>query len=268
MALIKKFYVYTLSDPRDNKIFYIGKGTAARNYAHTHRVPRPNDSNMSPKSKMIREILDADLKVVSTITDRFEHEQDAYDAEAKLIADTPDLLNSMAGGSGRKADPETKDKIYGLTAKQEKFAQLIVAGDKNYSDCYREAYDADGMTDKQINEEASKLQTNPKITQRVEALRKPIIKKTGIVYDDIISGLQRASEIAEQTAQPAAMVSALRELGKLIDAYPAEKKEISINDDMIARIQAGRRLASAKMKIVEQGTEQVQLDTSKMEQMQ
>ena len=107
------------------------------------------------------------------------------------------------------------------------------------------------MTDKQINEEASKLQNNPKITQRVEAIRKPIIKKTGVVYDDIISGLQRASEIAEQTAQPAAMVSALRELGKLIDAYPAEKKEISINDDMIARIQAGRRLHADKMKSAE-----------------
>jgi hypothetical protein len=251
MTALQKFYVYTLADPRDNKIFYIGKGTAARNYAHTHRVPRPNDGNMSPKSKMIRDILDAGHEVTSIIVERFAEEQDAYDYEAELIEQTPDLLNSMAGGSGRKADPNSDGKKYGLTSKQEKFSQLVAAGKLTYSDCYREAYEASGMTDKQINEEACVLHASPKITQRVELIRAPIIKKTQVVYDDIISGLQRASNIAEQTAQPAAMVSALRELGKLIDAYPAEKKEISINDDMIARIQAGRQLHSDKLKTVD-----------------
>jgi len=128
---------------------------------------------------------------------------------------------------------------------------LVSAGNKNYSDCYREAYDAGGMTDKQINEEASKLQNNPKIAQRVELIRAPVIKKTQVVYDDIISGLQRASDIAEQTAQPAAMVSALRELGKLIDAYPAEKRELTVNDDMIERIQAGRRLHRERLQTID-----------------
>jgi hypothetical protein len=50
--------------------------------------------------------------------------------------------------------------------------------------------------------------------------------------------------LAEQTAQAGAMVSALRELGKLIDAYPAERKEVQINDDMVNRIHAGRRMAA------------------------
>ena len=47
------------------------------------------------------------------------------------------------------------------------------------------------------------------------------------------------------------MVSALRELGKLIDAYPAEKKEITVNDDMIERIQAGRARASERLRTIE-----------------
>jgi hypothetical protein len=251
MAATQKYYVYTLADPRDDKIFYIGKGTAARNYAHTHRVPRPNDSNMSPKSKKIRDILDADLQVKSTIVKRFYEEQDAYDYEAKLISKAKGLLNSMAGGSGRKSEASSDGKVYGLTSKQEKFAQLVAAGELSYSDCYRQAYDAEGMTDKQINEEASKLQNNPKITQRVEMIRAPIVEKVQVKYDDIISGLQRATSIAEQTAQPAAMVSALRELGKLIDAYPAEKKEITVNDDMIERIQAGRARASERLRTIE-----------------
>ncbi len=129
MAATQKYYVYTLADPRDEKIFYIGKGTAARNYAHTHRVPRPNDSNMSPKSKKIRDILDADLQVKSTIVKRFYEEQDAYDYEAKLISKAKGLLNSMAGGSGRKSEASSDGKVYGLTSKQEKFAQLVAAGE-------------------------------------------------------------------------------------------------------------------------------------------
>ena len=130
-----------------------------------------------------------------------------------------------------------------LNEKQEKFAQLVAAGDQCFSDCYRSAYDTQRMTNKQINEEASLLASNPKVTQRVEQIKAPVINKAQVKRDDIIVSLLRAVDLAEQTAQTGAMVSALRELGKLIDAYPAEKKEVTVSDDIVTRLQEGRQRA-------------------------
>jgi hypothetical protein len=246
-----KFYVYTLTDPRTLQVFYIGKGTAARSYAHTHKLD-VRETDASPKARKVREIVDAGEEVIVNIIKRFEFENDAYEYEAELIAKTPNLLNSVAGGGGDRAEitKANDGKNYSLTPKQEKFSQLIAAGDKSYSDCYRIAYDTERMNDKQIHEEASKLSSHPKVTQRVEQINAPVINKTQIKREDIIVSLQRAVDLAEQTAQTGAMVSALRELGKLIDAYPAEKKELTVSDDIVARIQEGRQRAIETMILV------------------
>ena len=106
------------------------------------------------------------------------------------------------------------------------------------------------MNDKQIHEEASKLSSHPKVTQRVAQINAPVINKTQVKREDIIVSLQRAVDLAEQTAQTGAMVSALRELGKLIDAYPAEKKELTVSDDIVARLQEGRQRAIETMILV------------------
>ena len=186
------------------------------------------------------------------IIKRFEFENDAYDYEAEMIAKTPNLLNSVAGGGGDRAEVTKANdgKNYALTPKQEKFSQLIAAGDKSFSDCYRLAYDTQRMNDKQIHEEASKLSSHPKVTQRVAQINAPVINKTQVKREDIIVSLQRAVDLAEQTAQTGAMVSALRELGKLIDAYPAEKKELTVSDDIVARLQEGRQRAIETMILV------------------
>ena len=47
-----------------------------------------------------------------------------------------------------------------------------------YTDAYRSAYKTNRMTDKTINEEASRLKDNPKITARVKELRDIAAKPT------------------------------------------------------------------------------------------
>ena len=68
-----KFYVYTLIDPRDLSVFYIGKGTAARSYAHTHKLD-VRETDASPKARRVRQILDAGEEVIVNIIKRFEDE--------------------------------------------------------------------------------------------------------------------------------------------------------------------------------------------------
>ncbi len=63
-----------------------------------------------------------------------------------------------------------------LTKKQDIFSTEVIK-QNTLSDAYRTAYDTKNMTDKQINEEASKLMKNPKIAQRVTALKNEIEKK-------------------------------------------------------------------------------------------
>jgi len=63
-----------------------------------------------------------------------------------------------------------------LTAKQESFAVLVSEVDplgkrvRNLSDSYRQAYCAERMTGKSINEAASRLRHDRKVSSRIEAL--------------------------------------------------------------------------------------------------
>ena len=60
-----------------------------------------------------------------------------------------------------------------LTAKQEKFCQNIIKG-MTQADAYRDAYSCKKMTDNAIYTEASLLVDNPKISQRIQELRKQV----------------------------------------------------------------------------------------------
>lgn len=64
-----------------------------------------------------------------------------------------------------------------LTANQEAFARGIAEG-MTYTDAYRSAYKTERMTEKTINEEASRLKDNPKISARVKELRDMAAKPT------------------------------------------------------------------------------------------
>lgn len=64
----------------------------------------------------------------------------------------------------------------GLTTKMEMFCQEVVK-QPTYSAAYRIAYDSKNMTDKSINEEASKLMSDPNISQRVKELKKGVAEK-------------------------------------------------------------------------------------------
>lgn len=58
-----------------------------------------------------------------------------------------------------------------LTPKQEQFAKNIVIENMTQADAYRQAYDAENMSDNAIYREASLLVDNPKVAQRMKELR-------------------------------------------------------------------------------------------------
>ncbi len=88
------WYVYALRDPRDNKVFYIGKGKGNRVFQHAQAAASlDGGSEMSPKLDLIRAIHDSGNAVQTYIVRHgLSSEQAAYDVEAAMI-DTLRLLD-------------------------------------------------------------------------------------------------------------------------------------------------------------------------------
>lgn len=90
LVSLNGYYVYALVDPRDDKVFYIGKGTGNRVFSHEM------ESDKSPKSEKkklqkIRDIEKDGFSVKRFIVNWGLSENEAFIAEATLI----NLLNRM-----------------------------------------------------------------------------------------------------------------------------------------------------------------------------
>lgn len=77
------FYVYELVDPRDQSVFYVGKGKGSRIDAHELEARKGRQSR---KCERIREIEASGLAVVKRKVRQFADEQEAYDFEEDQIS--------------------------------------------------------------------------------------------------------------------------------------------------------------------------------------
>ena len=120
-----------------------------------------------------------------------------------------------------------------LTPKQEKFAKNIALECMNYSDAYRNAYNCKNMSDKTINDTASKLKDNPEIAERIAEL------KAQIDSPKIMSVTKRAeklSELAEGDADPNVVMKAIDLLNKMTGEY-VQKVQATVDNDITINIE-------------------------------
>lgn len=100
----RRFYVYTLVDPRCGSVFYVGKGQGKRVSAHVAEWRRGEVTNQA-KFDRIGAIMDAGLVPMERIVERGLLESEAFKQEAELIAalgrDT--LTNFHAAGDPNAA---------------------------------------------------------------------------------------------------------------------------------------------------------------------
>lgn len=94
-----RWYVYTLTDPRDGSVFYVGKGTGYRIHQHERDAVRKGGV-CSKKINKIKAIWADDCKVQKAFNAFFWDEQAAYDHETDLIEEIglANLTNVLPGG--------------------------------------------------------------------------------------------------------------------------------------------------------------------------
>ena len=85
-------YVYALEDPRDNKIFYIGKGVGDRVFEHAKDAIK-EATNATNKIQLIRDIIKENKKVNTYIITHKLSENEAFLIESSLI----ETLNYLGG---------------------------------------------------------------------------------------------------------------------------------------------------------------------------
>lgn len=77
------YYVYSLTDPRNNKIFYIGKGCGNRVFQHCEAALQENEESL--KLNLIREIIYSGAEVEHYILRHKLTEEEAFQIESVLI---------------------------------------------------------------------------------------------------------------------------------------------------------------------------------------
>lgn len=119
------FYVYALIDPRDEKIFYVGKGIGGRVFKHEERTRRGVLQNKE-KVKRIQEIFTAGLEAQRRILFVSESEEIALSVEDNVIHELADLgLTNIIGGNAVR-HPLVRKVASDLRARLDEFRQKFV----------------------------------------------------------------------------------------------------------------------------------------------
>jgi len=111
-----------------------------------------------------------------------------------------------------------------LTAKQEAFALAVVSG-MSQADAYRATYSAGNMKPETVQESASRLMADRKVSARVAELRAPIIAKVQYGLEDAMREAAEAFEVSRAKENGGAMVAAATLRAKL-NGMLIDRKEV------------------------------------------
>ena len=139
----------------------------------------------------------------------------------------------------------------GLSKKQELFIKLHVVDGLNISDAYREAYDTKTNKQNSLYNQASMLASNPKVAQRIEALKLDISEKIAseVVWNKakIVSELSINVDLGRETKQLAASNQAIKLIGSAVgNVWEPETMQVngtlsilhSLSDSVLEKLEA------------------------------
>ncbi len=121
-----------------------------------------------------------------------------------------------------------------LTPKQERFCQKYIETG-NASEAYRQAYDAENMSNEAIKVEACRLLQNPNVSLTVLNLQEEHRDRHRVTVSSLTAELDEDRELARQINQPSAAISAVMGKAKL-HGYLVDKAEVKSEVDLNAKV--------------------------------
>lgn len=125
--------------------------------------------------------------------------------------------NVVSLNPNKRPKPKTKDQLK-LTVKQEAYCQLRASGKHaTQTAAYRLAYDCRGMASTSIHVEACKLEADPRIARRIEAIKEEKEAYSSLNHEQIRAHVvaRLYIESIDTDSPPSARVRAVELLGKL-----------------------------------------------------
>lgn len=119
-----------------------------------------------------------------------------------------------------------------LTAKQEKFAQLIALENKSQAEAYRDCYSVRNASDKTVWEMASTLAANPKVATRINELRKEAMTPL------VMSAQRRREKLTELAGSddPNVAMKAIDLLNKMDGEY-VHKVQAEVDSQVVINVE-------------------------------
>ena len=107
---------------------------------------------------------------------------------------------------------------WGLTGKQEKFAQAYIECGENATEAYRQSYGVGNMKPETVSRRAHDCVHNGKILARINILRAEAAKRHHVTVDSLVKELDdtRKVALAAETPQTSAAVAATMGKAKLM----------------------------------------------------
>lgn len=117
-----------------------------------------------------------------------------------------------------------------LTIKQERFCMVYVETG-NASEAYRQAYNAENMTQNAVAVEACRILDSPNISLRIKELKSGHTKRHELTIDDLVKQLEEARKVALTLENPqcSAAISATMGTAKLLGLI-VDKNEMTGKD--------------------------------------
>lgn len=111
-----------------------------------------------------------------------------------------------------------------LTARQAAFAKHYLL-EGNATEAARQA----GYSTKTARQMAAENLTKPAVIEAIERLQAENAAKLELTREDVLNGLLEAVKLAKEQANPVALVSAWREIGRVIGCYQPEVRRVELS---------------------------------------
>lgn len=129
-----------------------------------------------------------------------------------------------------------------LTPRQARFVDEYLVDANGTQAAIRAGYSASGA-----RVAAHRLLTNVAISSRLEARQKADATRLSVTRENVLQRLLDAFDVAKEEREPAAMVAAARELGKLLGFYAPTRVEANLDVKELAARGQFERMTDAQL---------------------